>query len=88
MGTCEWSGCCTLHSHDNDAMQEMTEACQLSGQFSGSVRFTGQEGSNKGKIMSNCQTREALDWEPKYSSFEEFMAAGAKDYYNTSPLYS
>ena len=54
----------------------MVEACKTSGKFSGEVKFTGQEGSNKGKMMSNCQTREALDWEPKYSSFEDFMAAG------------
>ncbi len=70
------------------AMQEMIDACLTSGKFSGSVEFTGQETSKKGKMMSNCQTREALDWQPKYSSFEEFMAAGANDFYNTSPLYS
>ncbi len=70
------------------AMQEMIDACLTSGKFSGSVDFTGQETSKKGKMMSNCQTREALDWQPKYSSFEEFMAAGANDFYNTSPLYS
>ncbi len=69
-------------------MQEMIDACLTSGKFSGSVDFTGQETSKKGKMMSNCQTREALDWQPKYSSFEEFMAAGANDFYNTSPLYS
>ncbi|KAL0019454.1 hypothetical protein WJX77_002659 [Trebouxia sp. C0004] len=68
--------------------QEMIDACLTSGKFSGSVDFTGQETSKKGKMMSNCQTREALDWQPKYSSFEEFMAAGANDFYNTSPLYS
>lgn len=69
-------------------MQEMVDACLTSGKFSGSVDFTGHETSKKGKMMSNCQTREALDWQPKYSSFEDFMAAGANDFYNTSPLYS
>ncbi len=69
-------------------MQEMIDACLTSVKFSGSVDFTGQETSKKGKMMSNCQTREALDWQPKYTSFEEFMAAGANDFYNTSPLYS
>lgn len=68
--------------------EEMIDACLTSDKFSGSVDFTGQESSKKGKIMSNCQTREALDWQPKYFSFEDFMASGANDFYNTSPLYS
>ncbi|KAL3149562.1 hypothetical protein ABBQ32_002341 [Trebouxia sp. C0010 RCD-2024] len=68
--------------------EDMMEACHASGKFPGQVEFTGEETSKKGKIMSNCQTREALNWQPKYPSFEEFMAAGADDFYNTSPLYA
>ena len=75
-------------SLDVGDVQEMIGACLTSDKFSGSVDFTGQESSKKGKIMSNCQTREALDWQPKYFSFEDFMASGANDFYNTSPLYS
>ena len=67
----------------------MMEACSTSGVYPGSVEFTGQEqGSKRGKMMSNCQTREALSWQPKWSSFEEFMASGANDFYNTSTLYA
>lgn len=72
----------------NVCLQDMMEACHTSGKFPGQVEFTGEETSKKGKMMSNCQTREALNWQPKYSSFEEFMAAGADDFYNTSPLYA
>lgn len=72
----------------NVCLQDMMEACRTSGKFPGQVEFTGEETSKKGKMMSNCQTREALNWQPKYSSFEEFMAAGADDFYNTSPLYA
>jgi len=34
--------------------------------------FTAQFGS-KGKKYDNSKTREALNWEPKYASFDEFM---------------
>ena len=71
-----------------DHMQDMMEACRTSGKFPGQVEFTGEETSKKGKMMSNCQTREALNWQPKYSSFEDFMAGGANDFYNTSALYA
>lgn len=52
-----------------------------SGKYKGSVKFVGPEGPNKGKLMSNQSTRDALQWRPKYPSFEEFMAAGAEDFY-------
>ena len=73
---------------DDVILQDMMEACHACGKYPGQVEFTGQESSNKGKMMSNCQTREALKWQPKYSSFEDFMAAGANDFYNTSALYA
>ena len=69
-------------------LQDMMNACHTSGKFPGQVEFTGDETSKKGKMMSNCQTREALNWRPKYASFEDFMAAGANDFYNTSHLYA
>eukprot|EP00891_Asterochloris_glomerata_P002053 jgi/Astpho2/2053/Aster-00549 len=68
--------------------QDMIDAALASGRFKGSVEFTGAEGNSKGKLMSNKRTQEKLDWAPKYHSFEEFMAAGGKDSYSASDLYS
>ncbi len=69
-------------------VQDMIDAALASGRFKGSVEFTGAEGNSKGKLMSNKRTQEKLDWAPKYHSFEEFMAAGGKDSYSASDLYS
>ena len=38
--------------------------------------FTETDGP-RGRVMSNDSTRRALNWEPKYSSFESFMKQGA-----------
>lgn len=64
------------------------EACVQSGVFSGEWKFTGDAAaSGKGKQVSNATTRQLLGWKPKYSSFRSFMAAGGKDFYNTSGLF-
>lgn len=72
---------------------DMMEACSSSGVFpQATVSFTGSfpEGSTagRGKRVNNSASRAALGgWAPRYSSFAAFMAAGAKDYYNTSGLF-
>ena len=35
----------------------------------------------RGKLLSCAATRAALGWAPKYPSFAEFFAAGARDWY-------
>ena len=63
--------------------QEMMDATLASGQYVGSVEFTGSEsGSKKGKLLDNSATRQQLGWEPRWASYQAFMAAGAKDSYN------
>jgi len=61
---------------------DMMEAVEKSGAYTGSTTFIGPEGNSKGKLVSNCTTLRALGWQPKYGSFEEFMAAGAQDWYS------
>lgn len=58
-----------------------------SGKFKGNVEFTGPCNS-KGKLMSNKATRQKLKWQPKYSSFEDFMHSGAADVYAQSDSYA
>ena len=62
------------------------EATLASGAYSGDVKFTGQEDAKKGKILNNAATREIVDWQPKYESYKDFMAAGAKDWYTENPV--
>ncbi len=66
--------------------QDMMDATTASGAYSGAVEFTGQEDNKKGKFLNNAATREALHWQPKYKSFVEFMAAGARDWYTENPI--
>ena len=67
----------------------MCDAAVASGVYktSSPVKFTAEEGktTSRGKLMSNAATREALGgaWQPKYSSFEAFVASGAVDVYGT-----
>lgn len=69
--------------------QDMCDAAVASGSYKTStpVKFTAEEGAStsRGKLMSNAATREALggEWQPKYSSFEAFVASGAVDVYGT-----
>ena len=65
----------------------MMDATMASGCYQGAAELVGQEGDNKGKLLSNTATRQALGWEPVHRSFEDFMAAGARDFYKTSPLF-
>ncbi len=68
-----------IHS---DLMQAMMEAVMASKRFQGTVEFTGQQGLNVGKLMSNDATRRLLDWEPKYQSYAKFIQDGAEDMYS------
>eukprot|EP00879_Flechtneria_rotunda_P005880 GHRR01006186.1.p1 GENE.GHRR01006186.1~~GHRR01006186.1.p1 ORF type:complete len:376 (+),score=78.33 GHRR01006186.1:170-1297(+) len=77
---------------DNNPLtfQEMVDACFESGQFTGSVKFTGMpnNGGGKGKQVDNGYSRQQLGgWQPKYPSFKQFFMDGGKDYYNTSGLF-
>lgn len=74
-------------SHRCVPIQEMMDATLASGAFLGNVEFTGAEGSNRGKVLDCSATRQALQWQPKYSSFQSFMEAGAKDWYTESGLF-
>ncbi|KAK9802050.1 hypothetical protein WJX73_006937 [Symbiochloris irregularis] len=67
--------------------QTMIDATVASGCYEGSAELVGPEGGSKGKQLSNAATREALGWEPKYSSFEAFMSQGAQDFYKSSSLF-
>jgi len=54
---------------------DMMEAVYATNKFgTEKVNFTTSEGS-LGRRMNNQQTRDALQWEPKYSSFEAFAKA-------------
>ncbi len=75
------SQACGIHS-----VQEMMDATIASGAYEGGVEFTGSEGSNKGKRLNASNTRDALQWAPQYSSFQAFMASGAKDWYSEEAL--
>ena len=57
------------------------DAAEASGAFEGAVEFTGEPGSSRGKRLDNSESRAALGWAPRYPSFAEFAAAGAKDFY-------
>lgn len=63
--------------------QEMMDAAEASGAFEGAVEFTGEPGASRGKRLDNAATRAALGWAPRYPSFAEFAAAGARDFYTT-----
>lgn len=65
----------------------MVDATVASGCYEGSAELTGPEGGSKGKQLSNTATREALQWQPKYTSFEAFMSQGAQDFYKSSDLF-
>lgn len=67
--------------------QDMMDACISSGVFQGEVKFTGSDASGLGKQVNNSKTLARLNWQPKYSSFKEFMSAGGKDFYNTCGLF-
>jgi len=64
----------------------MMEATLASGAYSGDVKFTGPEDAKKGKILNNAATRKKVGWQPKYKSYKDFMAAGAKDWYTENPV--
>lgn len=70
-----------------ERVQAMMDATIASGAYEGSVEFTGNESSNKGKLLNASTTRGALQWTPRYSSYQAFMAAGAKDWYTESGLF-
>eukprot|EP00193_Tetraselmis_chui_P019067 CAMPEP_0177784640 /NCGR_PEP_ID=MMETSP0491_2-20121128/19839_1 /TAXON_ID=63592 /ORGANISM="Tetraselmis chuii, Strain PLY429" /LENGTH=341 /DNA_ID=CAMNT_0019305481 /DNA_START=24 /DNA_END=1049 /DNA_ORIENTATION=+ len=61
-------------------LEEMMQAVAGCGNFEGSCTFTGEAGGDSGKRMSNGKTRAA-------SSFAEFCAAGASDFYTSSGLF-
>ncbi|KXZ56139.1 hypothetical protein GPECTOR_1g118 [Gonium pectorale] len=71
---------------------DMIEACFSTGVFPRvPVNFTGSlpEGgkSGLGKVVDASASLAALGgWAPKYASFQVFMAAGGKDFYNTSGI--
>ena len=68
--------------------QDMMDAVIATGNFEGSCVFTGEEGKDKGKRVSNAKTRAELGWAPKYSSFAAFMKeTGGSDFYTTSGLF-
>jgi len=60
--------------------QQMVESCLSCAAYEGGSmpEFSVQDGS-LGKSMTNPQTRAKLGWAPAYPSFDEFVAAGAKD---------
>jgi nucleoside-diphosphate-sugar epimerase len=65
--------------------ENMMAAVFDSGVMSGSVTFTGDVVTGgAGKSVNNDATRQQLGWTPKYNSFKDFFAAGAKDYYNSA----
>ena len=63
--------------------QEMMVSVEASGAYEGTVEFTGAPGASAGKRMDNSATRSALGWAPRYPSFGEFVAAGARDFYSS-----
>ncbi|BDA51136.1 hypothetical protein COCOBI_18-0110 [Coccomyxa sp. Obi] len=67
--------------------QEMMDATLASGAYEGAIEFTGSESAVKGKRLNASATRGALQWSPRYSSYQAFMAAGAKDWYTQSGLF-
>lgn len=75
------------------SFEDMMEACFSTGAFPRTtVNFTGSfpEGgtTGRGKAVDNSVTRAALGgWSPRYTSFRDFMAAGAQDFYSTSGLF-
>lgn len=71
--------CCQHHAFQ----QEMMNAVEASGAYEGAVEFTGAPGASSGKRMDNSATRNALGWAPRYASFGEFAAAGARDFYSS-----
>ena len=62
------------------------DATLASGAYSGAADFTGKEDAKKGKVLNSTTTQEALNWQPKYKSYKDFMAAGAKDWYTANPV--
>ena len=64
------------------------DATLASGAFSGEVKFTGPAEADPAPEARNDTTREALTWAPKYTSFESFMLAGAKDFYTESEAFA
>ncbi len=60
-------------------MMDAAEAC---GAFEGAAEFTGAPGRSRGKRLDNAATRAALGWAPRYASFADFAAAGARDWYS------
>ena len=67
-------------------LQDMMDATIASGAYSGAVEFTGQKDDKTGKILNNAATRNSLNWQPKYKSYKDFMAAGARDWYSENPI--
>ena len=70
------------------SIQDMMVACNKSGipSLQGEVQWTLPEAqATKGKRVYNNLTRQTLGhWEPKYDSFEAFLAAGGEDFYTQS----
>eukprot|EP00892_Ulva_mutabilis_P009982 jgi/Ulvmu1/7356/UM036_0016.1 len=61
--------------------QEMMDVCLEYGPFSGSVEFTGTP-APRGKTVNSRASKDKLQWNPKYSSFIQFMkATGGQDWY-------
>lgn len=61
---------------------DMMAAVESSNIFEGHTTFTAEEGTSKGKLVSNSTTLRTLGWRPKYSSFERFIEMGARDWYS------
>ena len=69
--------------------EDMMKAIEASGELPGKTTFTGAASAVKGKKMNNNQTREQLQWQPKYQGIEKFFADGGKDWYcveNKAPV--
>lgn len=60
-------------------VQDMMEAVEKSGAYTGSTTFIGPEGNSKGKLVSNCTTLRALGWQPKYGKSLLVAPPGIRD---------
>ncbi|KAG7337860.1 NAD dependent epimerase/dehydratase family protein [Nitzschia inconspicua] len=60
--------------------QQICESTIKSDKYSGMKipKFTGQDSDPMGKIYDGSATESALNWRPRYPSFDEFMAASKK----------
>lgn len=65
--------------------KDMMNACTEYGPFEGCVDFTGPE-VPAGKTIDSSETKQKLQWTPKYQSFVEFMKmTKGQDWYSLNP---